>query len=101
MTKSKIFFLFCCAFIIGIGSHAFVASDRLIAEPFIWYALFIGCTVLAALGSIFWRWRLGVIRGLALGIFFLGVFRFALVIPDKSSQHLLQPVGQEVTLRGS
>ncbi|MBI2552359.1 ComEC/Rec2 family competence protein [Candidatus Uhrbacteria bacterium] len=100
MTKSKAFFAFCCAFIAGIGLHSLIAADRLITPPFIWYALFIGCGVLSALGFSFGGSRLTVIGILALGIFFLGVFRFAQVIPVINARHIAYYVGQEISVRG-
>lgn len=104
MTKSKVFFVLCLAFIAGIGLHSFFAPDQRILEPFSWYVGFLFFGV----AGLLWlcnpsqhplKLKGGVV-GLCLAFVFLGLFRYAQITPVIDGQHILSFVNQEVAVRG-
>lgn len=121
MSKSKIFFVLCLSFVLGIAAHSFFSPEKRIGDPFTWYLIFLGCV---GIGIVLWhsayflhlkirgsdpslregRGERGLpMRVMALGAAFvsLGVFRYAQVIPRVDDSHILQYVGQEITVRGT
>lgn len=94
MSRSRIFFILCAAFIVGIGLHSLVSFEQRILEPFTFYVVFLFLLAISLLiRTNYWVF-------LCLAFAFLGFFRHAQVIPVVDEDHILYYQNQEITLQG-
>src|SRR3989338_796896 len=108
MRKSTGFFLLCVAFIVGIAFHSLISPDKRIFETFFWYT---GFLVSAAAGVMLWSSpdaRIGTpARAFAryvsffFAFVFLGLFRYAQIIPVVDKDHISFYTGREITVQGT
>ncbi|MFH0891720.1 MAG: ComEC/Rec2 family competence protein [Candidatus Falkowbacteria bacterium] len=112
MTKSKIFLIGCLAFIIGTGLAAFL-PEKIIRLELWWFSLTAGCLVAVILSLLDRRdvarkdeamprlygggWTILLLFGLC---FFLGLWRYALSLPDNSPDKIWHYNGRTVLARG-
>ncbi len=93
--------MLCLAFVLGIAAHSFFSPLNVIAEPWLFYIIFLtgasGAIFAAFLGVESKRW---VAFALA-SMFTLGLFNYARAVPNfQDPNAIVNLVGQEQTLKG-